>query len=208
MAGPRPEGVGVSARALAVVAGAVVAAVVLALTGLAVLNVSDDARADDRRAVFAAGRPDAQRHERGLGDRIGEEILGVADDRSLRDAVALAKASALPDQEASAALELRAEAEAILAELVRGDASAGLRSNAANLLGALYFEDAKAVEQNPRRYLESALGAFQDAVRIDAANGTAKTNLELLATLPAQTKFREPDTPDEASATPSLPGGY
>jgi hypothetical protein len=208
VAGPGPEGVGVSARALAVVAAAVVAAVVLALAGLAVLGVSGDARADDRRAVFAAGRPDAQRHERGVGDRIGEEILGVADDRSLRDAVALAKAAALPDQDASAALELRAEAEAILAELVRGDASAGLRSNAANLLGALYFEDAKAVEQNPRRYLESALGAFQDAVRIDPSNRTAKTNLELLATLPAQTKFREPDTPDEASATPSLPGGY
>lgn len=197
-----------SARSLVLVGVAVAAAVVLALVGMAVLDVSSDARADDRRAVLAAGRIDETRHERGLGVRIGEEILSVADDRSLRDAVALAKSAALPDQEKVAALELRAEAEAILAELVRGDGSAVLRSQAANLLGALYFEDAKTVEQNPRRYLESSLGAFQDAVRIDPDNATAKANLQLLATLPAETTFSEAGAPDEASATPAAPGGY
>ena len=195
-------------RTLAVVAAALVAAVALALVGIAVLDVGSDARVDDRRVKYAAGRLDEERHERGLGVRIGEGILGVADDRSLRDAVALAKAAALPDQPEGTAFELRTEAEAILAELVRGDGSAQLRSQAANLLGALYFEDAKAVKQSPRRYLESSLGAFQDAVRIDPANDTAKANLELLATLPAQTRFREAGAPAEASASPFVPSGY
>jgi hypothetical protein len=172
------------------------------------MDVSQDARADDRLVVYAAGRADETRHERDLGVRIGEGILGVADDRSLRDAVALAKAAALPGQPVGLAFEQRAEAEAILAELVRGDGSAALRSQAANLLGVLYFEDAKAVEENPRRYLESALGAFQDAVRIDAGNNTAKANLELLAALPARTVFRDAGAPVEASASPFSPGGY
>jgi hypothetical protein len=198
----------VSARTIAIAGVALVAAVALALVGIAVLDASEDARADDRLVVYAAGRPDETSRERGLGVRVGESILGVADDRDLRDAVALAKAAALPGQPATLAFEQRAEAEAILSELVRGDGSAALRSQAANLLGVLYFEDAKAVEENPRRYLESALGAFQDAVRIDAGNSTAKANLELLASLPARTVFRDAGAPVEASASPFAPGGY
>jgi hypothetical protein len=198
----------VRARTIAIAAAALVAAVALALLGVAVLDVSRDARADDRRVRYAAGRLDESRHERGVGVRSGEGILGIADDRSLRDAVALAKASALPGQPAGTAIELRAEAEAILAALVRGDGSTAVRSYAANLLGVLYFEDAKAVNENPRRYLESALGAFQDAVRIDSENRVAKANLELLATLPARTVFRDTGAPAEASASPFAPGGY
>jgi hypothetical protein len=195
-------------RTLVIVAAAVVAAVVLALVGLAVLDVSHDARADELRIKYAPPEPDAQRHERPLGTRIGEAILGVADDRSLRDAIELAKAAAYPDQPDASALTLRAEAEAILAALVRGDGSTEIRTSAANLLGVLYLEDAKTVEQNPRRYLESALGAFQDAVRIDPENDAAKANLELLATLPAETVFRQAGLPAEATASPFAPGGY
>jgi hypothetical protein len=185
------------------------AAIALALVGVAVLDVAGDAQADDAVIVNSAPDPDAARHERPLGVRIGEAILGVADDRAYRDAVELAKASTLDDLPPHVALERRAEAIAILGPIVQGDAEPMLRSSAANLLGALYFEDAQATEDNPRRLLEQALGAFQDAVMLDPANETAKANLELLATLPATTRFHdETSGGTAASASPSNPGGY
>jgi hypothetical protein len=195
-------------RILLIAVAAVAAAVALALVGVAVLDVAGKARADDRLVANSGGRRVVEPHDRGLGVRIGESILGVADDRRYRDAVELAKSAALRDQPAGVALELRAQAEAILGEILAGDGAAQLRSRAANLLGTLYFEDAKH-QQNPRRYLENALGAFQDAARLDPANEPAKQNLELLATLPAHTRFRDPGTPGvDASASPTVPGGY
>jgi hypothetical protein len=193
--------------AFVAVAG-VAAAVALALVGVAVLDVSGQARADDRLVANSGGRRDVEPHERDLGVRIGEAILGLADDRRYRDAVELAKSAALKGQPELVALELRAQAEAILAEVLRGDGGAELRSGAANLLGTLYFEDAK-TQQNPRRYLQNALGAFQDAALLDPANRAAKENLELLATLPAHTSFGERSAPGaSASASPDVPGGY
>jgi hypothetical protein len=190
-------------------AGAVLAAVALALVGVAVLDVSGDAIADDERLATATADPEAARHERPIGVRIGEAILGVADDRSYRDAVGLARASLLPNLPPDVVLERRAEAIAILGGIVEGDAGPVLRSRAANLLGSLYFEDAKATRENPRRLLEQALGAFQDAVVLDPANEPARANLELLATLPAATQFRdEAASGSEASAAPNSPGGY
>lgn len=194
--------------ALALVLAALAAALALALVGVAVLDVADEAQADARAAPHGAGGEPGRR-DRGLGVRIGEAILGVADARSYLDAVALARAAARPAQPEPAVLRLRAEAEAILLPVVRGDGDPELRSRAANLLGALLFEDAKIVQQNPRRYLEQALGAFQDAVLLDPSNAVAKRNLELLATLPANTRFRREGTSGvEASASPRAPGGY
>jgi hypothetical protein len=196
-----------SVYALAIVG--LLAGIALALVGVAVLDVAGDAQADDDRIANSAPDPDAARHERPAGVRVGEAILGIADDRAYRDAVELAKASSLEDIAVDVALERRAEAIAILGPIVQGDASPALRSQAANLLGALYFEDAKATEDNPRRLLEQALGAFQDAVVLDPANETAKANLELLATLPANTRFQEEASSGTvASATPGTGGGY
>ena len=197
-----------STRTLVLVIVGIVVAVVLALLGLAALQVGHSARADDRRIVNSAGQLDAQQHDRDVGVRLGEALLGVADDRVYRDAVWLAKAAALPNQPSETALELRAEAEGILGPVVRGDGEPALRSQAANLLGALYFADAK-TQQNPRRYLEQALGAFQDAVSVDPSNVVAKGNLELLATVPPHTRFPSTTVPGaEATATPNTPGGY
>jgi hypothetical protein len=188
---------------------AALAAIALALVGLAVLDVSGDARADEERLATAAADPDVPRHERPVGVQIGEAILGVADDRSYRDAVELARASGLPNLAPDVVFERRAEAIAILGGIVQGDADPVLRSRADNLLGSLYFEDAKTTQENPRRLLEQALGAFQDAVVLDPANQVARANLELLATLPATTQFRdEAASGSDASAAPSAPGGY
>jgi hypothetical protein len=188
---------------------ALLAAIVLALVGVAVLDVAADVQADDRVVANAAPDPEAARHQRPVGVRIGEAILGVADDRSYRDAVELAKASTLESLPPAVVLERRAEAIAIFGSIVRGDDDRVLRARAANLLGVLYFEDAKTTTENPRRLLEQSLGAFQEATMLDPANETVKANLELLATLPAGTRFqREESSGAEASASPNPFGGY
>ena len=196
-------------RAYILAAVALLAAITLALVGAAVLDVAADAEADEDRIANAAPDPDAARHERPVGVRIGEAILGLADDRSYRDAVELAKVSTLDGLPPGIAVERRAEAIAILGSIVRGDDDRLLRARAANLLGALYFEDAKATTENPRRLLEQSLGAFQDAVLLDPTNQTARANLELVATLPLDTQFRQEEASGaQASASPSAPGGY
>jgi hypothetical protein len=190
------------------VAAALLAAAALALVGVAVLDTADDARAHRGLAASPGVDRDASRHERPLDVRIGEAMLGVRDQRAFFDAVGLAKAAAVPGTPESRVLELRAEAMAVLGEVVRGDGDAGLRSRAANLLGTLLFEDAK-LQRNPRRSLENALFAFQDAVRLDPTNAVAQANLELLATIPARTEFRQEETPGaDASASPSTAEGY
>lgn len=183
------------------------AAAALAVIGISVLDVGARTRADDLVLANAAGSFATEEHGRSATVRLGESILGVGDDRAFRDAVAIAKAA--QTQRGTAVLELRARAEAILFRLVRTSGDDALRSRASNLLGTLLFEDAKVVLQNPRSYLEQALGAFQDAVRFDPSNIAAKTNLEILATLRASTRFRHPGkTGETASATPSGGGGY
>ena len=195
-------------RLAALVTGAVLAAVALGLVGVAVLDVADASRADHRAAASPVVESQPGRHARPAGVRVGEAILGVADERAYLDALRLAKAAAAPGQPEPRAIELRAEAMVILAGLVRGDGDRALRARAANLLGVLFFEDAK-LQQNPRRSLENALFAFQDAVRLDPTDVRAKANLELLATIPAGTKLRQPQAPGaEASASPAAPTGY
>lgn len=191
---------------LALVAAAAVAAAALALVGLSVLSSGEELAADQR--ALAAGAP-AVVEEPGAGGRIGDTLLGTGAARDYFRALALARESARDDQPDAAALALRAEAEAILARVVRGDAEPLLRSRAANLLGVLLFEDAKVARQSPRRFLDQSIGAFQDAVTLDPAYAAAKRNLELLATLPARTNFRrEGSTGTEPSSSGGAVSGY
>ena len=199
---PRPWAVAVGVVGVA-------AACVLVFLGIAVLAVSRDARTDDQRLLASQPDPDATAHARGLRVRVGESILGVADDRTLRDGVALARAATLGSLPDEVVLRRRAEAEAILSVILRGDGDRAVRSSAANLLGVLFFEDAKIARTNPRRYLDLSFGSFRDAVLLDPGDVDAKANLELLATLPPSTAFRKAPTAGEnASASPGAPGGY
>ncbi|MFN8187632.1 MAG: hypothetical protein U0R69_11230 [Gaiellales bacterium] len=197
-----------SPRAAVLAAVAATAAVALALVGVAVLDVEDAARSADAPLAFGAGSRDAEVRDPSTGDRIGEAILGIGDDRDYRDAVALTRAAGVPGQSSVRVLELRAEAQTILVPIVGGDGSRELRSAAANLLGVLLFEDAKLAD-NPRRYLEQSLGAFQDAVRLNPANDVAKRNLELLVGVTVARIVQSTGTAGtEASASPPAEGGY
>jgi hypothetical protein len=195
-------------RALLFAGLALAAAVVLALLAAAVRGVAGDTRADEQRLAYEVADPERDAHSRGPGTQVGEAMLGVADYRSLQDAVMLTRASRSRQISDTAAIARRGQAEAILGRIVREDGDPVLRSRAANLLGTLFFEDAKATRGNPRRLLELSLGAFQDAVLFDPRNEVAKGNLELLATLPANTLLREGRQGSDSSATPVLESGY
>ena len=197
------------ASAVVLTAIAVVAVVVLALLGIAVLDVGRDVERIDDSIRYGAGTLDPSVRERPLGVRVGEALLGADDDLVYRDAVELARSAGLERQPPGVAVARRVEAEAMLARVLQSDGDRRLRARAANLLGVLLFEDAKSSRSSPRRFLEQSLGAFQDAVTLDARFEVAKANLEVLATLPAGTSFRRAGTQgDTASSSGEAGGGY
>jgi hypothetical protein len=195
-------------RAIALAALALAGAIVLALLGAAVRGVAANTRGADERLAHVVADPEGDAHRRTLGTRVGEALLGVEGDRAFRDAVTLARAARSRRLSDAAAIARRGQAEAILDRIVRGDGDALLRSRAANLLGTLYFEDARVTRGNPRRLLELALGAFQDAVLLDPRDDVAKRNLELLVVLPLDTRFDDGLQGSESSATATPEGGY
>jgi hypothetical protein len=195
--------------AIALATACVVAGVAVALLGVAVLGVGRDVQAQDDELRYAAAPADPSPHAHPLGVRVGETLLGVEEDRLLRDAAELAQAAGVPNEAEAIVVTRRAEAEALLARVLSGDGDPNVRSRAANLLGVLLFEDAKAARGNARRFLEQSLGGFQDAVMLDPTFAVAKANLELLARLPAGTALGAVGTQGEdASSSGGEESGY
>ncbi len=200
-----------SGRTIAVAAAAalIVAGVVLAFLGASVLGVGRDAQGQEEALRYGAPTAAPEPHARPLDVRVGEALLGVEADRVYLDAAELAQAAGIPGEPEALVVTRRAEAEALLAEILRGDADRIVRSRAANLLGVLLFEDAKAARGNARRFLEQSLGGFQEAVMLDPAFTVAKSNLEALARLPAGTSLGSVGSQGEsASSSGGGPSGY
>lgn len=195
--------------AIVLAAVAIAAGVAIALAGVSVLGVGSDLEAHDSVLRYEAAPADPAPHPRPLGVRVGEALLGAEEDRLLRDAAELAKAAGLPGEPEAVVVTRRAEAEALLGRVLRGDGDPVVRSRAANLLGVLLFEDAKAARGNARRFLEQSLGGFQEAVTLDPTFAVAKANLEALARLPAGTSLGSVGTQgNEASSSGGGESGY
>jgi hypothetical protein len=184
-------------------------ALVLVLFGRAVLAVPDAIRTQDARlsrADLAGAAPVASP---GLFAGTAESFLGAADDQGYREALRLFYASRDARLAPKEVLALHGEAEARLGRIVRTGGDPALRSRAANLLGVLLFDDARLDPSSTGRYLELSFGALKDAVRLDPGYAEAKRNLELVATLPLETAFRNrQERGSEASATPPEEAGY
>lgn len=192
-----------------VAAAGIAAGIVLALVGAAVLGVGRDVAAGDDVLRYGGAPTDPAPHPRPLGVRIGETLLGAQEDRLLRDAAELAKAAGVPGEAEAIVVKRRAEAEALLARVLRDEGDPIVRSRAANLLGVLLFEDAKAARGNARRFLEQSLGGFQQAVMLDPGFAVAKANLEVLARVPAGTLLGAVGTQGEdASSAAGGESGY
>ena len=111
-------------------------------------------------------------------------VLAVEDDLELRKAMQAFRLASLrsgqprPEQEA-----LKSDAELRLERVGRGNPSRELRSYAANLRGAISFEEARAGAQDPGLFLRRAMASFKDAVDLDPGHDAAKYNLELVLRL-------------------------
>lgn len=188
-----------------------VAAVGLAFLSLSVFRVERDLGREDARLL--AG--DAERPAgRGVGSRIAETLLGVGDDRSLREALRLVEASRTPGIPVRGVLERHGDAVVRLDALARSGGDPARRSHAASLVALLALEDAELDPDNGGRFLELALDALRLAVLADPENEDAKHDLELVLTRTrarAETPPGDEEAPanDGSAAGSSRPGsGY
>lgn len=123
------------------------------------------------------------------GPALAERLLGVRDDVAARRAIELfQRAASVPQRldNATRAQASRGRAESALAEITR-DPNRARASQADALLGVLVFTDLSAPAnpfQSPTGpapdQIEESVGDFQNAVRADPGNLTAKYDLELI----------------------------
>ncbi len=196
-------------RFAAAALAALVAAAGLAVLARSAFAVERELRAEDARLLAGEpGRP------RGLASRLAETMLGVGDDRSLREALRLVASSRTPGTPVAGVLERHGEAFVRLDALARSGGDPVRRAHAANLAGLLALEDAALDRGSRGRFLELGLDAFRLAVLTDPANEDAKYNLELVLALltgPGRTADtgEEQPAPQGSSASSSPPGsGY
>jgi hypothetical protein len=170
--------------------GFAAALALLVLAGATALLASD-VRAWQRAL---AGDDDSARTH--IPYSLAEHALGVQDDLAARRAVALFRKTVGVEQRLDNGTQVQAQrgrAEAALAEVARGSNKVRA-SQAETLLGVLIFTDL-APRDNPVAaptgpapdQVHEAVASFQNAVRDDPGNVTAKYDLELLIrTLAAQ----------------------
>jgi hypothetical protein len=201
----------VTPRFAAALLAGLVAAAGLALLARSVFAIERDLRAEDARLL--AG--DLETSPRGgLAARLAERLLGVEDDRSLREALRLVESSRRPGTSVRSVLERHGEAVVRLDVLARSGDDPARRSQAATLAGLLALEDSALDPGSRGRFLELGLDAFRLAVLTDPGNEDAKYNLELvLARLTGPAETRDPGeeqpAPEGRSAGSSDPGsGY
>ncbi len=113
----------------------------------------------------------------GPSDRVARTLLSAGDDIEFRRAIGLIEESRRVGDLHTPILELQAGAIAILQRLT--DDPPERASQAATLIGALYIEAELLDSEAAIRYRQQAIEAYQNAVRLDPDNETAKLGLEL-----------------------------
>lgn len=110
-------------------------------------------------------------------------LLGLGDDVRFRRSVVLFRSAYPRDAEFQRSTDggaARIRAETALANVLRVDGGHKRASLAANLLGILAAVDAATAREPGGSELERSIVEFQNAIRLDPSNATAKANLELL----------------------------
>jgi hypothetical protein len=173
--------------------------------------------ADVRYAAFR-GDQAMWEPETVLPAAVSRDALGVADDVAFRHAVQEFRL-ANPRRRARDLADVgrRGRVELRLGRLARTDPSRERRSLAANLRGALAFEEARGDQGGQTGvFLRRALTEFRDAIRLDPGNEAAKYNLELVLRLLQSTQDDGPaggggaraDTPASGAGAASTGSGY
>jgi hypothetical protein len=171
----------VRATRLAAAAAALALAALLALLAADVRTWRATFQADDLRFRAAEGASPDWRATTLLPARLSRGLLGVDDDRALRQAVAAFR-TARGARSGFVRRHARGEAEAALSAVAADDGSRRQASQASDLLGVLAFADATTGRRSATP-VERSVAAFRNAVRLDQGNEAAKYNLELLLRL-------------------------
>jgi hypothetical protein len=107
---------------------------------------------------------------------VARRVLGIDDDLAYR--ALLSRASDLVASRPSTDRPLRQLPVEVALERLEAGADTARASQAANLLGVLVYN--RAAQPGPQPPEQKALREFQNAVRLDPSNETAKRNLELV----------------------------
>ena len=195
--------------ALPVLAIAVLLALAV-LAGLVACEARAIERAVEREDLAYVGRPTRFRGWSGEGRvpsahrswrvealPFSERLLGIEEDLLYRRALRAYADDARRRDSSYDFLRatFRAEARRLLGEAERAALPASLRSNAANMQGALTLDEANGNPERRAKLTELSIEHFRRAIRIDPGNEEAKYNLELLLRLPELPPFLKP--PDE-----------
>jgi hypothetical protein len=114
-----------------------------------------------------------------------ERILGVHDQLELRLALVDVRRVAKRQVHLEDALDVQGERAAVENRLatLAGSADTRVASQAEDVIGVLAFGDLARGGFQGRPQAETALGAFQNAVRLDPTNAAARWNLEVVLRL-------------------------
>ena len=143
-------------------------------------------------------------------------LLAIDDDLAFRRAVVLFRRAhtQIPSFDLGPeGTNLRVEAEAALARIVRSDSDRRRASVAANLLGVLALVDATTNATGTGTPIERSIFELQEAIHLDPADEQAKANLELVYQLTSGASTLPGTTPAggtfRGGASTSTPGhGY
>jgi len=171
---------------LALAGAALVLALLLALGAREVRLWDESIAAGDRRFALSPGasglwEPGAWR----IGGGLSPEVIGFEDDLRLREAAQLFRRSRPRAGTARTAqmFSVATTAQVDLAAIQDSDAPAGIRSIAANELGALAFAELASDPAQAREHAGRATRKFVEAIRLDPDNTVARYNLELILSL-------------------------
>ena len=162
------------------------------LVAVAVVFVAEDVRrwpgrmeAADVRYSAGSTTEDWRPSDR-LPLRLGDDLLELDDDIALRRALVLYRREAGGAENSrsdSEQIQLQGVLEQALIEVEDGAGDQSRRSQAANLLGILYFDMSQTVGPGGEGFLDRTLAAWRRAIILDPTNVDAKVNLELFLTL-------------------------
>jgi hypothetical protein len=181
-----------SGRIDLVTAARLLGAVLALAVAVGVVFLAEDVRrwpgrveAGDLRYLSGSTNEDWQPSDR-LPLRLGDDLLEVDDDLALRRALVLFRRQQAAEDEnrsASEHIQLQSLLEQALIDVEEAAADPRRRSQAATLLGVLYFDMGQSAGPGGEAFLDRTLAAWRRAITLDPANVDAKVNLELFLTL-------------------------
>ena len=161
---------------VALVAGAVLLAV--ESHALATSRAANEREAVRSLLVISGSKPHGASEVIGTREQALLGLDGMPALRSALDAIATKRSA----KSGRARGRAEREAEQILYGLVRSDAPAATRSQAANLLGVLVLRES--LQSGSAAGLKKAAGLFRRAIDLAPESESAKFNLELVLSLP------------------------